>query len=486
MPSENPQLRAAIYDRVSKDKRRDARSVEEQETANITHCDKYGWVVQEIFTDNDRSASRFARKSRPDWERLVETLDDGQIDVLVMWEPSRGDRELEMWARLLGKCRRLGVLIHVTSHDRTYDVRRPRDWRTLAEDGVDSAYESEKVSERIRRGTRARASEGRPHGPPLYGYERVYDPHTGHLVGQTINAAQAAVVKEIADMVMRGISLGEIARRLNARGVPSPRGDRWQASPIKRLVLNPSYLGFRTYRAEKIYSPGWFPPILNERDHYVCVAKLTAPERGGARPSMVKHLLSGLADCGVCDGTVKVINRNAAPRYCCRATGKDGRISGHVVRSLPAVDEYVESVVVALLQTPDAIASMSSTSESEELRDILAEIERERAELDSFYGKAASGLLSADGLARVEAARLPRIADAERRAREIRFMPHVLELAGDGPDLVPARWGELEITQKRDVLSALFARITIMPVGAGRRNVPGGESVKLTPRNQGR
>jgi hypothetical protein len=73
------------------------------------------------------------------------------MDVVVLWESSRGGRELEEWAAFLNACRRTGTGIYITTHGRLYDMANGRDWRSLAEDGVDSAYESEKTSVRIRR-----------------------------------------------------------------------------------------------------------------------------------------------------------------------------------------------------------------------------------------------------------------------------------------------------------------------------------------------
>ncbi|MFI9559353.1 recombinase family protein [Nonomuraea endophytica] len=144
-------LRAAIYDRVSKDTRRDATSVRNQHQATQAACAANGWLIAGTYTDNHRSASRFATRPREDWERLLEDLGGGLYDVLVLWESSRGDRELEMWARLLNLCRRRGILIHVTTHHGTYDMQYPRGRRALADDGVNSAYEVEKTSHRIRR-----------------------------------------------------------------------------------------------------------------------------------------------------------------------------------------------------------------------------------------------------------------------------------------------------------------------------------------------
>ena len=59
-----------------------------------------------------------------------------------------------------------------------------RDWRNLAEDGVDSGYESEKTSIRVRRTVAAKMQAGEPFGHCPYGYEREYHPRTRELIAQ--------------------------------------------------------------------------------------------------------------------------------------------------------------------------------------------------------------------------------------------------------------------------------------------------------------
>ncbi|WP_250279885.1 recombinase family protein [Frankia sp. Cppng1_Ct_nod] len=142
---------AAIYARRSADDEKRGRSVGEQETAGRADCTAHRWSIKDVYCDDGYGASRFSGKQRNEWARLLEDLSAGQFDLLWIWETSRGDRELERWARLLNVCRSRGVLIHVYTHGRTYDVGNARDWRALAEDGVDNAYESEKISLRVRR-----------------------------------------------------------------------------------------------------------------------------------------------------------------------------------------------------------------------------------------------------------------------------------------------------------------------------------------------
>ena len=62
----------------------------EQESECRTECERRGWQVATVLCDNDRSATRFATKDRPEYERLRTTLQPG--DVLVTWEASRAGR----------------------------------------------------------------------------------------------------------------------------------------------------------------------------------------------------------------------------------------------------------------------------------------------------------------------------------------------------------------------------------------------------------
>jgi hypothetical protein len=137
-------VRAGVYQRVSKlataqDHREieRVRSIEEQNKANQDECDQHGWTVTERYEDPGLSASRFATKARPEYRRLLADIRAGKLDVVVLWESSRGDRELAGWAQFLNACRENRTRIYITTHGRLYDMDNGRDWRSLAEDGVE-------------------------------------------------------------------------------------------------------------------------------------------------------------------------------------------------------------------------------------------------------------------------------------------------------------------------------------------------------------
>ena len=174
-------LRAGNLGRVSKDKSGRIRSVTEQHDDNRSEITANGWLEAATYEDAV-SASRFATKDRPDWSRLVADVSAGLIDVVVMWESSRGSRKLAEWVDFLDLCREHHVLIHVFIHHRTYDLTIRRDRKALVDDGVDNEDDSEKTSERVRRSLAANKRNGQPHGIVKYGYERIHDPRTGKLV----------------------------------------------------------------------------------------------------------------------------------------------------------------------------------------------------------------------------------------------------------------------------------------------------------------
>jgi len=239
-------MRAAIYTRVSSDPRGVGRSVTEQLAECEQLCQREGWQIVEVFTDNDRSASRHARKTRPAYQALTEFVQAGGCDVLVTWEASRFQRDLAVYVDLRNLCHDCGVLL--SYNGRTYDLSRTDDRFMTGLDALLAEQESDRTRDRVLRTVRAQATKGQPHGKLLYGYRRRYDPASGALLEQIPREDQAAIVREAAARVAAGETASAVARDLNQRGVPAPRGGRWELTQIRRLVTNPAYIAKRVHR----------------------------------------------------------------------------------------------------------------------------------------------------------------------------------------------------------------------------------------------
>jgi DNA invertase Pin-like site-specific DNA recombinase len=439
---------------VSSDPRGAGRSVTEQEADCRATADREGWQVVTVLVDNDRSASRYATKTRPAFTKLLALIEAGGCDVVVCWEASRLQRDLKVFANLREACRERGVLWSYSG--RTYDLSRTDDRLSTGLDAVLAERESDQTRERVMRAVRANAAAGRPHGKLLYGYRRDRDPATGAPTAQVIDDDQAEIVREAARRVARGEPCNAVAADFNARAIPAPRGGQWSLTQVGRLTTNPAYIAKRVHQGQVVGDATW-PALLDEETFYACVARLSDPRRKTNRDGAIRHLLSGVAVCGVCGGPIRVQKNRGYPAYLC--------IERFCVsRKQSDVDELVEAVTVARLARPDVLDLLAS-DDGEDARAARAEVATKRARLDEAIDATARGELSVTALARMEARLLPEIEAAVGRAHRALVAPALRDVAG--PD-VAARWAGLPIAVRREVVS-LLCDVRIMPAGRGAR-----------------
>lgn len=458
--------RAAPYERVSLDRRDSRRSVDEQHADNLATIEREAWRYVDDgsrFVDNDRSASRYAKKERPGYVRLVSFVDAGRCDVVVVWELSRLSRDLGTLVAFRDLCRARGVLWSVGG--RTYDPGDDRDTWPLIAQAIQAENESAQTSKRVRRAMVKNAEKGRPHGKHSYGYRREYDPETRVLVRVVIDEDQAAVLREIADRFLAGEAFYSIAHDLTARGVPAPAGGKvWHPSNCARLMKNPAYIARRMQNGQYVADAIW-PPIFGESEWALMQGKLADPARLTTHEAATKYLLTGIAECGVCGST-----RMSTVKH--RGTGNRSFICGAkfcVSRAITPTEQLVEKKIIERLASPD-VADLFGTGgdddSAEAARKRAAEL-RER--LAGFEAEAMAGRITPAAFGRFETKLTEQIEAAEVEARRAVLPAALTELAGVDPEHVAAVWQAMTIHEKRDALRATGARVTILPVGRGKR-----------------
>ena len=464
-----PKPSAVNYARNSSAKHK---SIREQLAENAAVCEVQGWTIAAELSD-PISASRYTNRVRANWAELLAMLPT--VDVVVLWEPSRGDRTLATWIGFLDKCRADGVQIHAVTHHRTYDPRNARDYRSLAEDGVDSAYESDKTSARVRRGHASSAVEGRPHAPWTYGYAREYHPHTRDFVAQVAHEYQAPIVKDIIESIAAGESLHAICARLNEAGVPTPRGARvWRTNTMRGIALNVAYRphpdnperGCRSH-LESIHVGQW-PPLVDEATWQATQQVLgrnsesKRKARKDAAPGLVKYLLSGsenvmTAACGSkLSGHRTETGRGA--HYSC----EDDRCAS---APMPELDAYVLDLIVGRLSRKD-LRHVWTTDNSSEVKAAEDELAQLHTDLEANERDYAARLISARLAGAREAELNTLIEDAERRATPVGTPSAVLALmkaAKLGRKHIRPALVAMPVTSQREVVSAVFSRLVLNP-----------------------
>jgi site-specific DNA recombinase len=481
--------------RVSRDKSGRERSNEEQHSDNTRAADRRGWALGEPYSDVG-SASRYARKVRHDFARLMADLGAGRFDadILIMWESSRGSRKLSEWVTLIELCEARNVKIFVTSDVKLYDPTDARDRRSLQEDATDAEYESAKTSKRTRRSAAATAEAGRPNGPAPYGYRRVFDPRTGAPTGQEPDPIEAPVVVDIFRCIMAGKPLTAIAADLNGRAIltrprrrpgaaeatPAP----WTAQTLRSVALSRAYIGERAHdpdgrpskpSAGAVYYPAAWPAIVERSAWEAVNARLRDPARTLTRPGRGRHWLSFVALCDVCGGVMAVHPggaRGVRPVYLCHR-------NGCVRVPYDALNAYVEVTLIewlarddiAHLLTAEPVDPEAVAAADQAVRDIEREVDDLAARLRGA-GPATRRLLDQE-LPRLDAALI-----AAKRHRDELTAPSLLRgLIEPGKD-VRDHWAGLAMPARREV-----ARLVLVPELLGElRVVKGGHTDPIDER----
>lgn len=431
------------------------KSVSQQDEETTDGVLSEGWKIGRRFTDDARSASRYATRGRPDFAALLEHIRAGGCQLLAVWEASRPSRRESTYFELLEACRDAGTLIYVHTHGRTYDVRRRADWKTLAREALDAADYSAAISEASSRGKRRIAMKGKPAGALLYGYLREYDPHTREYLRQVEHPTQAAVVRRMAAAMAAGKSSASIARELNAEGIPRPSGDGpWRGRDIVRYATQPAYVRKRVHRGEILPDvEGDWPAILDEETWRRCCAIAADPSRRSQQGTDLKWFLAGVPRCCYgCADPLRPHRANGARRYACHTCWRIA-VRGE------DLDHYIGDVVQARLALPDAKDLFLPRRNDAEVAKAEADVAQLEAELAEWRALAKARKVSPASFAEFETDLLPRLDAARARALALAGPAPLPEL--EGVD-VAARWKSLEPGTRRAVVQLLM-NLTVLP-----------------------
>lgn len=140
---------------------------------------------------------------------------------------------------------------------RTYDPDNDSDREFFEFKLFMARAEYRAIVRRMQTGRGTSTKEGKYAGSvDPYGYDRVPLPR-GKGFTLRIREDQAQVVRMIFDWYVNGMdghepSFGEIARRLNRMGIPSPRGKQWHGDGISRLIRSELYRGNVTWAKRRM------------------------------------------------------------------------------------------------------------------------------------------------------------------------------------------------------------------------------------------
>jgi site-specific DNA recombinase len=388
-----------VYARLSYSVNGETIQVDDQVEMGEETLARRGAVVGAVFKDPSKSAWH-PRVVRPQWDALMARLESGASDGVWVYDLTRFSRKVLEGERLVELAARG---LRVWSQSGEYDLTTADGRAHFREAMVAAARESDKISERTRRGNYRRARRGRNHGGPrafgLPGWAPVppgWEPgDPRERVPDEQVAAERTIIRECYDRLFAGESLAALVGDLNARGVLTNFGKPWGRSPLRKVLSRASVAGLLEFRGEVVGQLAGVEPIVT-REEWERLLAILDGRRRGRPPGLGAYVLSGLVRCGRCGslmyGTVRP-NKKPYPdgsvcrEYRCRTSSDWPQGCARNLIDFRIAEEAVGEAVKARLGDP---------RRADRIARHLASV---RAERDEIHAEIASLEESADGLA---------------------------------------------------------------------------------------
>ena len=321
-------LRTALYCRLSKDDmaQGDSESIKTQKAMLTQYAKEHGFMVVEVYVDDGFSGLNF---ERPDFNRMLDDIESGKIDVVITKDLSRLGRDHLKVGHFTEIYFPMKNVRYIAVNDCVDTASKNNDIAALK--NVINEFYSRDNSRKIRSSIRARAKAGlyRTAFNPI-GYRKAPDNHNRLIV----DTETAWIVKRIFELANAGMGAHKIAKTFREEQVPSPswwlysRGEKdyserfenpankyeWSHTVIQNIIKNPLYLGHTimckkeivfkvgVYKnvpeADQIRVENTHEPLVSQEVFDGANAKVSSRRRD-TTDNFVSPF-SGLVKCGAC------------------------------------------------------------------------------------------------------------------------------------------------------------------------------------------
>ncbi|MEU9997861.1 recombinase family protein [Streptomyces sp. NPDC050848] len=463
--------RVGIYVRISKDRAGRELGVRRQETECRELCERMGWGVLKVYTENDVSASTTSSRRRPQYTEMLRDARDGVIDGIVVHSIDRLTRRIGELTRFLEEQKEYGFEFATTEGE---DTATANGRLILTIKGAVAQQETERMSERINASLLQRREQGKPHA----GGKRQF----GFMEGahfQVLDEAEVRLIHEGLRMLLAQPpqTPGDVARHWNTQGSTTPQGGAWTIQSVKRVYRAERTGGIVTHKGQDVGDSIYGAPLTREeweRVQAVLDDRATPAAQGSGKR---KHLYSGFLRCGYCGSAMRIqwatIQGRTFRRTFCHSgqRGKDGRLGcGRVSRAYDWIearlDEAVEAALGARIQPPEPVPA----------EDLTAEITASEARVQALRARWKEGRIEdedyfdAVGHLRAELRNL-RTRDVMRVVRQSRAEPDLLAAwRDDAPE---------NLERRRALVASVIDQVEVYSVGRGRRRPPEPTSIDV-------
>lgn len=306
---QNVAIDSAAYARYSTDKQN---SIEVQLQKIAEYCANNGLNLNEnhIYTDESKTGSSVGRDG---FEQMVNAARRGEFNCVVIYDLTRGSRDVVDWFNFRKEMRALGVRV-ISTNEHLGDISNPSDFLTeLITVGIGQHHvlsTRAKTMDKIA----TLAAQGKFCGgiPPLG-----YDVQNGDYI---INDYEAAAVRKIFEMYAGGGSYSEIIDWCAAQGYKGKKGKPIGKNSLHSILSNERYIGRYSWnkrqvkymtkwaggkpREDAVYIDDHIPPIVDKQTWGLVRIRMDERRRTSAKNTNSRsYILTGLLKCAKCGGS---------------------------------------------------------------------------------------------------------------------------------------------------------------------------------------
>ena len=243
-------------------------------------------------------------------------------------------------------------------------------------------------------------SVGRFRGGPIpFGYRKV---KRGNAYYLEIDNDRAAVLREVIDLYLSGLSLGAVAETMNNRGVPTPQGSRkttkgeaskWRSSTLVNMFKSRTMLGETVYKGRVVRGEDGKPVMRAEPIVTEDVFDRVQERLRNARTTPVgsytgkKKLLLDILFCALCGGKMYFVTGSSRSYWRCSNASHPVNGPKCAGRNIPAVEieQYALEYVTATIghEPVTELVFCPAEGSGAELKDVEQTLEGLRWEWDN-------------------------------------------------------------------------------------------------------
>lgn len=390
-------MNAAAYARYSTDHQQ-RNSIEYQLDAIRDYCREHSITITATYVDEKETGTN---TDRPGFQAMMRAAERGEFSAVVIYDVSRGSRDVGDWFTMRKRLMMLGVQV-ISTTQTLGDLTSGNDFLVeLLNVGLGHREVLETRQKSIA-GVAVKAKEGKFLGgvPPL-GYDVV----DGAYV---VNPVEARTVRTIFELYGAGRSYNEI---LNAvAGAVGKRGRPLGKNSLHSILTNERYIGTYSWNKRRVKlfrkwaggtpNPnavrleGMIPAIIDENTWERVQQRMSDNKRNARNKAKHTYLLSGLIECEECGATyvghTSTNSKGVETRYYVCGNKYRTRTCGAKNINADEIETFVVQQLKAYLLGVDF--EEEARRISDQVNSSTADLRVERAELADINAKINNGL----------------------------------------------------------------------------------------------